>query len=203
MLPGGHSWEFFVGVYNPALQNMILSQTKKYHFHTRFQTWPLKFIPVFRLRFELVRSTCGIFLFLSYSFGIETINTFIHSRNSLENHTRFQTKMDKVYTRFQTFGAAHTYMACTREYTPPGKKLYPSTIPSTSKDTNPTSNLNLHHFFHFGIFQNRYQAVVFDLVENRKFEMFIISVITINMLVMMAQHYGQPPVVDIVLDILL
>ena len=94
-------------------------------------------------------------------------------------------------------------MACTREYTPPGKKLYPSMIPSTSKDTNPTSNLNLHHFFHFGIFQNRYQAVVFDLVENRKFEMFIISVITINMLVMMAQHYGQPPVVDVVLDILL
>ena len=43
-----------------------------------------------------------IFLFLSYSFGIETINTFIHSRSSLENHTRFQTKMGKVYTRFQT-----------------------------------------------------------------------------------------------------
>ena len=27
-----------------------------------------------------------------YSFGIETINTFIHSRISLENYTRFQTK---------------------------------------------------------------------------------------------------------------
>ena len=40
--------------------------------------------------------------FFPYSFGIETINTFIHSRNSLENHTRFQTKMGKVYTRFQT-----------------------------------------------------------------------------------------------------
>ena len=76
-------------------------------------------------------------------------------------------------------------------------------IPSASKDTNPTSNLNLHHFFHFDIFQNRYQVVVFDLVENSKFEMFIISVITINMLVMMAQHYGQPPLVDVVLDILL
>ena len=43
-----------------------------------------------------------IFLFLSYSFGIETINTFIHSCSSLENHSRFQTKMGKVYTRFQT-----------------------------------------------------------------------------------------------------
>ena len=43
-----------------------------------------------------------IFLFRSYSFGIETITTFIHSRSSLENHSRFQTKMGKVYTRFQT-----------------------------------------------------------------------------------------------------
>ena len=36
----------------------------------------------------------------SYSFGIETINTSIHvhSRSSLENHTRFQTKMGKVFS---------------------------------------------------------------------------------------------------------
>ena len=34
--------------------------------------------------------------------SIETINTFIHSRKSLENQTRFQTKMGKVYTYFQT-----------------------------------------------------------------------------------------------------
>ena len=41
-----------------------------------------------------------IFLFLSYSFGIETINTFIHSSSSLvsKNHTRFQTKMGKVFS---------------------------------------------------------------------------------------------------------
>ena len=63
----------------------------------------------------------GIFLFLSYSFGTETINTFVHSRISLENHTRFQTKMGKVYTRLQTktaekpFGAAHRYIG---EYPP-------------------------------------------------------------------------------------
>ena len=37
-------------------------------------------------------------LFLSYLFGIETINTFIYSRSSLENHTRFQTKVGKVST---------------------------------------------------------------------------------------------------------
>ena len=43
-----------------------------------------------------------IFLFCSYSFGIETISKFRRSRSSLENYTRFQTKMGKVYTRFQT-----------------------------------------------------------------------------------------------------
>ena len=34
--------------------------------------------------------------------SIETINTFIHSRSSLENNIRLQTKMGKVYTHFQT-----------------------------------------------------------------------------------------------------
>ena len=42
------------------------------------------------------------FLFRSYSFGIETINTFICFRSSLERDNQFQTKMGKVYTRFQT-----------------------------------------------------------------------------------------------------
>ena len=50
-----------------------------------------------------------IFLLLSYSFGIETINTFIRFGSTLENHTRFQTKMGKVYTRFQTKTAQKPY----------------------------------------------------------------------------------------------
>ena len=50
-----------------------------------------------------------IFLFLSYSFGIETIDTFIHSRSFQENPTRFQTKMDNVYIRFQTKTAQKLY----------------------------------------------------------------------------------------------
>ena len=73
----------------------------------------------------------GIFLSLSFSktFRIETINTLIHSLSSLENHTRFQTKMDKVYTvpfsdqnatKTQPFGAAHAYMAYTWEDPPRG-----------------------------------------------------------------------------------
>ena len=43
---------------------------------------------------------------------------FVHSRSSLENHTRFQMKMSSLYpfsdqSRAKTlpFGAAHTYMA--------------------------------------------------------------------------------------------
>ena len=51
---------------------------------------------------------------------------FVHSRSTFENHTRFQTKIGKVYTRFQTkmvqnpqpFGAAHTYMVYIGEYPP-------------------------------------------------------------------------------------
>ena len=30
-------------------------------------------------------------------FGTDMLNKFIHSRSSLENHTRFQTKIAKVY----------------------------------------------------------------------------------------------------------
>ena len=69
-----------------------------------------------------------------YSFGIETITTFIHSHSSLENHTRFQTKMGKVYTRLQTKtaqkphprGAAHTCIAYIREFPPGGGTKRPS-----------------------------------------------------------------------------
>ena len=39
-----------------------------------------------------------IFLFLSYSFGVETINTFMHSRSSLKNDTQFQTKIKSSQT---------------------------------------------------------------------------------------------------------
>ena len=42
--------------------------------------------------------------------GIETKNTFIHSRSSFENETtRFRTKMAKVYNRFQTESAQTPY----------------------------------------------------------------------------------------------
>ena len=78
------------------------------------QCRPLKSIPVFTpglqaeimlpLQTKIFSNPFGIliFLFLSYSFGIKTINTFIHSCSSLENHTQFQTKMGKLNNCFQT-----------------------------------------------------------------------------------------------------
>ena len=50
-----------------------------------------------------------IFLFLSYLFGIETINTFMHSCSFLENHTRFQTKNWQNLYPFQTKKAQKPY----------------------------------------------------------------------------------------------
>ena len=72
-----------------------------------------------------------IFFFLSYSFGIETIKTFIQLRSSLKNHTRFQTKMSKVYTRFQTKtaqktlpdgGGGGTYLCTLYNRVPPSRR---------------------------------------------------------------------------------
>ena len=55
------------------------------------------------------------------------INTFISSQSSLENPTRSQTKMGKVYTSFQTKKAQkpyplgrHTLMAYIKQYPAPG-----------------------------------------------------------------------------------
>ena len=93
---GGYSWEFFLWVCRPVLQILSQFQTKNVIFHTRFQTRPLKSIPVFRadlwadimlslLRLERKQKHYSnpfrirIFFFLSYSFGIEAINRFRHS----------------------------------------------------------------------------------------------------------------------------
>ena len=52
-----------------------------------------------RQQIDFLRSFGNWHITLSYSFGIKTANTLIRS---LENHTRFQTKMGKVYTCLQT-----------------------------------------------------------------------------------------------------
>ena len=105
-IPGGYSYEFLVGVYRPVLQILTLFQTKKCHFlhpflHLAFRE---KLCSLLELEHKqnIFSNAFRIFLFPSYSFGIETINTFIRFRSSLENHARFQNKIGKVYTRFQT-----------------------------------------------------------------------------------------------------
>ena len=67
------------------------------------------------------------FPFVLIHLEYETINTFIRSRSSLENHIRFQTKMGQsVYTfsdqkgpKTIPFRTAHTYMAYIRDPRPP------------------------------------------------------------------------------------
>ena len=105
--------------------NPIKFRAKIVLFHTRLKTRPLKSIPVFRpgfwaliksslLRLERKQNNSSnafrirVFLFPS-SFGIEMKTTSIHSSSSLENNTRFQTKMCKVYSRFQTKKAQKPY----------------------------------------------------------------------------------------------
>ena len=115
-----------MGMCRPVLQILIRFQTKKCNYPQPFSDLSLlrfgrkhkNYSNLFRIR---------IFHFLSYSFGIETIKMFVHSRSYPENHTRFQTKKGKLYIRFQTKiaqkplpdGAAHTYMAYIRQYPPP------------------------------------------------------------------------------------
>ena len=67
-------------------------QTSK--IHTRFQTWPVgsNYVIITQIRGETKKNVLNlfrirIFFFLTYSFGIEMINMFIHSCSSLENHT--------------------------------------------------------------------------------------------------------------------
>ena len=116
------SWGILVGILQGGVPlgspNRDPFRTKSAIFHTHLQIRPLKSVPVFRpilwweimslLRSDHKQNNSSnpfqicIFIFFSYSFGIETINTFIHSCSSLENHTWFQTKMGKIYTHFQT-----------------------------------------------------------------------------------------------------
>ena len=117
--PGGtprNSWWVCAAQFSKSWPYFI---PKTVIFYTRFHTRPLKSKPFFRpgIQTEIMSSFFRLerkqtispnaypirkFLLRSYSFGVETINKFIHPRSSIENHTRFQIKMGKEYTRFQT-----------------------------------------------------------------------------------------------------
>ena len=97
-------------VCRPVLQILTLFQTKKCNLSHPFSDQTSKIhTPFLDLAFrqklcyhyldksankKLFKSISNPHISLSfvYSFGIETINKFTHSRSSLENHTRFQTK---------------------------------------------------------------------------------------------------------------
>ena len=116
-----------MGMCRPVLQILTGFQSKKCNYPnlfsdqtseiytSRFHTWSLgrNYVIIIRLgckhkNYSNPFRIC-LFLFLSYSFGIETIKMFIHSSSSLENPNRFQTKMGKVYSRFQTKMAQKPY----------------------------------------------------------------------------------------------
>ena len=94
------------GVQRGSLNPDPISDQKCHFSHLLSELSPKKFMSSLILRLEQQQKIhihiYKIFLFLSYSFGIETNNAFIHSSSSLESHSRFQTKMGKVYTSFQT-----------------------------------------------------------------------------------------------------
>ena len=119
--PGrGYSWELLVGLCGPVLEILTRFQTKKYtdfphpfsdqtcKIHTRFQTWPLgrNYFVITYIRAQtnkFIKSISNSHISLSFLLlNLELIrkNTLIHTRSSPENHTRFQTKMGKVYTCF-------------------------------------------------------------------------------------------------------
>ena len=105
-VPGGYSWEFLVGMCRPVLRILTLFETKRCHFPHPFSGLEV-----------VTKRTIHVLLLTEIMSSLT--NTSKHYRSSLENHTRFQTKMGKIYTLFQTKTAAHTYMAYITEYPPP------------------------------------------------------------------------------------
>ena len=94
--------------------------------HTRFQTWKRVtkrnitclhkteiMSSLLRLKppqNDLFNTISNSHITLSFLFiWIETTNKLIHNRSSFVNHTRFPTKMGKIYTRFQTKTAQNLY----------------------------------------------------------------------------------------------
>ena len=133
---GGFSLEFLEGVCRLHLQIQTQYQTKKCHFphpfldlaskiHTCFQTWPCTWLSI-AYASVLKGGQCNKDEYVKFSWndifyhfssllpvtrpGCWEENKFIsfHER-SPDNHTQFQTKMFKTYTRFQTKTAQKPY----------------------------------------------------------------------------------------------
>ena len=121
--PPGNSWW---GVCRPVFQ----IRPKNFIFNTRFQTWTLKFIPfctpgkgrnyavIPKIRTSSLKKISWnpflirillAFLLIHLELNRQ-IRTFIHSRSSLKNHTRFHTKMhgQSVYPFSDRYGVKAT-----------------------------------------------------------------------------------------------
>ena len=132
---------------------------------------------------------------MSISFS-ETINAFIRSGSSLEHHTRFQTKMGKVYTRPKRpqIPTAHTYMAYIREYLPPPRPRAflsvrtpskPHATPLTTAHKINTDFILLHWLLQFSLllkfihktieyFTNRSAFPKFHYIKRSNYQMNLI-----------------------------
>ena len=166
---GGYSWEFLVGCATWFFKSDF--RPKNVIFHTRFQTRTIKFIPIFRpslkaeIMLSLLRLECKqkkIFkpilnshTTLSFLLIWEWNHKYFHTLCSfLENHTRFQTKMSKVYTCFQTKTAQKpypmgrhiptVYSLCKGVPTPGATRLPLSSNLSSKLSTNHIHNIQLY-----------------------------------------------------------
>ena len=128
---GGDSWEFLVGVCRPVLQILTLFQTKICHYSQPFSDlashenlYPFSDPAPKKLCHHRQRKR-----FLSSLFIWNWNDMFIHSRISLETHTRIPDQngqslypfSDQKWRKSSTLGGggAYTYMAFIREYPPP------------------------------------------------------------------------------------
>ena len=122
---GGYSNEFLLGVCRPVLHILTLFQIKTCH--TRFQTWPLKSIPVFRLGigrnyviiYNKIKTLTKRFLTIHFEFAYYS---FFHFHLELKRQIRSCTPV--FYNQNQNgaktvpCGATHAYEANTGS-TPP------------------------------------------------------------------------------------
>ena len=121
--PGNSWWGcaapfFFKSCPDFRPKNVILHtrfQTRTLKSPTVFQTWPLRrnYVITTQIRAQTKKTYSNLFAIRIFLFFLLTCNRndkYVHiHRSFLENHTRFQTKMSKVYTRLQTRTAQKPY----------------------------------------------------------------------------------------------
>ena len=136
LLPGGYSWIFLVGGVPPGSPNPDpISDQKVSFFAPVLRPGPYEIMSLLlRLGQQQNRFLKIHFEFSCFSFfltHLELKQKYVRTchRSSLENHTRFQTKMSKVHpfsdqkgakppAKTLPDGAAHTYMAYIGKYPP-------------------------------------------------------------------------------------